>query len=259
MDLGIAGRRAIVCASSRGLGRACAEALAAEGASVVVNGRDAAKLEATAREIRAKTGAEVTAVAADLCSEDGRAKLLAACPAPDILVNNNGGPPPGRFEDWDHARWLAALEANLLAPVLLIRAVVGGMRQRRFGRIVNITSAMVKAPHAAMGLSTAARSGLTAVCKALSKEVVRDNVTINNLLPERIDTDRQRMMAELRARTGGVSLEQAYTEMAASIAAGRLGTPGELGAACAWLCSAQAGYISGQNLQLDGGSYPGLI
>ncbi|HTY16568.1 MAG TPA: SDR family oxidoreductase [Myxococcota bacterium] len=259
MDLGIAGRRAIVCASSRGLGRACAEALAAEGASVVVNGRDAAKLEATAREIRAKTGAEVTAVAADLCSEDGRAKLLAACPAPDILVNNNGGPPPGRFEDWDHARWLAALEANLLAPVLLIRAVVGGMRQRRFGRIVNITSAMVKAPHAAMGLSTAARSGLTAVCKALSKEVVRDNVTINNLLPERIDTDRQRMMAELRAKTGGVSLEQAYTEMAASIAAGRLGTPGELGAACAWLCSAQAGYISGQNLQLDGGSYPGLI
>jgi 3-oxoacyl-[acyl-carrier protein] reductase len=259
MDLGIAGRRAIVCASSRGLGRACAEALAAEGASVVVNGRDAAKLEATAREIRAKTGAEVTAVASDLCTEDGRAKLVAACPEPDILVNNNGGPPPGRFEDWDHARWLAALEANLLAPVLLIRAVVGGMRQRRFGRIVNITSAMVKAPHAAMGLSTAARSGLTAVCKALSKEVARDNVTINNLLPERIDTDRQRMMAELRAKTGGVSLEQAYTEMAASIAAGRLGTPGELGAACAWLCSAQAGYISGQNLQLDGGSYPGLI
>ena len=259
MDLGIAGRRAIVCASSRGLGRACAEALAAEGASVVVNGRDAARLESTAHEIRAKTGAQVTAVAADLCSEDGRASLLAACPEPDILVNNNGGPPPGRFEDWDHARWLAALEANLLAPVLLIRAVVGSMRQRRFGRIVNITSAMVKAPHAAMGLSTAARSGLTAVCKALSKEVARDNVTINNLLPERIDTDRQRMMAELRAKTGGVSLEQAYTEMAASIAAGRLGTPAELGAACAWLCSAQAGFISGQNLQLDGGSYPGLL
>jgi len=259
MDLGIAGRRAIVCASSRGLGRACAEALAAEGAAVVVNGRDAARLEATAQEIRAKTGAEVSAVAADLCSEDGRARLLAACPEPDILVNNNGGPPPGRFEDQDHARWLAALEANLLAPVLLIRAVVGGMRQRRFGRIVNITSAMVKAPHPAMGLSTAARSALTAACKALSKEVARDNVTINNLLPERIDTDRQRMMAELRARTGGVSLEQAYTEMSASIAAGRLGTPAELGAACAWLCSAQAGFISGQNLQLDGGSYPGLI
>jgi len=259
MDLGIAGRRAIVCASSRGLGRACAQALAEEGASVVVNGRDAARLEATAAEIRARTGAEVTSVVADLCTEDGRETLLAACPEPDILVNNNGGPPPGRFEDWDHARWLAALEANLLAPVLLIRGVVAGMRQRRFGRIVNITSAMVKAPHAAMGLSTAARSALTAVCKSLSREVARDNVTINNLLPERIDTDRQRMMAELRAKTGGVSLEQAYAEIAATIAAGRLGTPQEFGAACAWLCSAHAGYISGQNLQLDGGSYPGVI
>ena len=259
MDLGIAGRRAIVCASSRGLGRACAQALAEEGASVVVNGRDAARLEASAAEIRARTGAEVTSVVADLCTEDGRETLLAACPEPDILVNNNGGPPPGRFEDWDHARWLAALEANLLAPVLLIRGVVAGMRQRRFGRIVNITSAMVKAPHAAMGLSTAARSALTAVCKSLSREVARDNVTINNLLPERIDTDRQRMMAELRAKTGGVSLEQAYAEIAATIAAGRLGTPQEFGAACAWLCSAHAGYISGQNLQLDGGSYPGVI
>ncbi|RIL07952.1 MAG: 3-oxoacyl-ACP reductase [Proteobacteria bacterium] len=259
MDLGIAGRRAIVCASSRGLGRACAEALAAEGVDVVLNGRDAARLEATASAIRAKTGARVTAVAADLCTEEGRERLLAACPEPDILVNNNGGPPPGRFEDWDHARWLSALEANLLAPVLLIRGVVGGMRARRFGRIVNVTSAMVKAPHPAMGLSTAARSALTAVCKGLSKEVARDNVTINNLLPERFDTDRQRMMAELRARSGGVSLEQAYAEMASSIAAGRLGAPAELGAACAWLCSAHAGYVSGQNLQLDGGSYPGVL
>lgn len=259
MDLGIAGRRAIVCASSKGLGRACAEALAAEGVEVVINGRDAARLDATAGAIRASTGARVTAVVADLCSEEGRERLLAACPEPDILVNNNGGPPPGRFEDWDHARWLAALEANLLAPALLIRGVIGGMRARRFGRIVNVTSAMVKAPHAAMGLSTAARSALTAVCKGLSKEVARDNVTINNLLPERFDTDRQRMMAELRAKTGGVSVEQAYTEMAASIAAGRLGLPAELGAACAWLCSAHAGFVSGQNLQLDGGSYPGVF
>lgn len=259
MDLGIAGRRAIVCASSKGLGRACAEALAAEGVEVVINGRDAARLDATADAIRASTGARVTAVVADLCTEEGRERLLAACPEPDILVNNNGGPPPGRFEDWDHARWLAALEANLLAPALLIRGVIGGMRARRFGRIVNVTSAMVKAPHAAMGLSTAARSALTAVCKGLSKEVARDNVTINNLLPERFDTDRQRMMAELRAKTGGVSLEQAYTEMAASIAAGRLGVPAELGAACAWLCSAHAGFVSGQNLQLDGGSYPGVF
>lgn len=259
MDLGIAGRRAIVCASSRGLGRACAEALAAEGVDVFVNGRDAARLAATADAIRAQSGVRVTAVVADLCTEEGRERLLAACPEPDILVNNNGGPAPGRFEDWDHARWLAALEANLLAPALLIRGVITGMRARRFGRIVNVTSAMVKAPHAAMGLSTAARSALTAVCKGLSKEVARDNVTINNLLPERFDTDRQRMMAELRAKTGGVSLEQAYAEMAGSIAAGRLGVPAELGAACAWLCSAHAGFVSGQNLQLDGGSYPGVF
>lgn len=258
MDLGIAGRRALVCASSRGLGRACARALAAEGVEIVVNGRDAAQLEATAAEIRRESGVAVIAVAADLCTEEGRAALLAACPDPDILVNNNGGPPPGRFEDWDHARWLAALEANLLAPVLLIRAVIGGMRARRFGRIVNITSAMVKAPHAAMGLSTAARSALTAVCKGLSREVARDNVAINNLLPERIDTGRQRFMAELRAKSGGVSIEQAYAEMAASIAAGRLGTPEEFGAACAFLCSSYTSFVSGQNLQIDGGSYPGV-
>ena len=259
MDLGLTGRTAIVCASSRGLGKACARALAAEGVAVVINGRDAEKLSATAEELRAATGATVTPVVADLNTEDGRAALLAACPEPDILVNNNAGPPPGRFEDWDHAAWLAALEANLLAPVLLIRAVIGGMRARRFGRIVNITSAMVKAPHSLMGLSTAARSALTAVCKGLSREVAADNVTINNLLPERIDTDRQRFMAELRSAMGGITIEAAYAEMAASIAAGRLGTPEEFGAACAFLCSAQAGYVSGQNLQLDGGTYPGLI
>ena len=259
MDLGLTGRTAIVCASSRGLGKACARALAAEGVAVVINGRDAEKLAATAEELRAATGATVTPVVADLNTEDGRAALLAACPEPDILVNNNAGPPPGRFEDWDHAAWLAALEANLLAPVLLIRAVVGGMRTRRFGRIVNITSAMVKAPHSLMGLSTAARSALTAVCKGLSREVAADNVTINNLLPERIDTDRQRFMAELRSAMGGITIEAAYAEMAASIAAGRLGTPEEFGAACAFLCSAQSGYVSGQNLQIDGGSYPGVF
>lgn len=259
MDLGLNGRTAIVCASSRGLGRACAHALAAEGVAVVVNGRDADTLAATAEAIRAATGAAVTAVVADLDTEAGRAALLAACPEPDILVNNNGGPPPGRFEDWDHAAWLAALEANLLAPVMLIRGVIGGMRARRFGRIVNVTSAMVKAPHSLMGLSTAARSALTAVCKGLSREVAADNVTINNLLPERIDTDRQRFMAGLRSAMGGITLEEAYAEIAASIAAGRLGTPEEFGAACAFLCSAQAGYVSGQNLQLDGGTYPGLL
>jgi 3-oxoacyl-[acyl-carrier protein] reductase len=259
MDLGLRGRRAIVCASSRGLGKACARALAAEGADVVINGRDPERLAATAAELSAATGVSVTAVAADVASEAGRALLLEACPDPDILVNNNGGPLPGRFEDWDHALWLTALEANLLAPVMMIRGVIAGMRARRFGRIVNVTSAMVKAPHPAMGLSTAARSALTAVCKGLSKEVAADNVTINNLLPERIDTDRQRFMAEVRAATGGMSVQEAYAEMAQSIAAGRLGTPDELGAACAFLCSAQAGYVSGQNLQIDGGSYAGVF
>jgi 3-oxoacyl-[acyl-carrier protein] reductase len=166
---------------------------------------------------------------------------------------------PGRFEDWDHAAWVAALEQNLLAPVLMIRAVIGGMRARRFGRIVNITSAMVKSPHPFMGLSTGARSALTAVCKGLSREVARDNVTINNLLPERIDTDRQRFMAELQASARGISIDEAYREIAASIAANRLGTPEEFATACAYLCSAHAGYVSGQNLQVDGGSYVGLL
>ena len=185
-------------------------ALALEGVEIVVNGRDPERVETTASAIRNKTGTSVLALVADLCSEDGREKLVAACPEPDILVTNNGGPAPGRFEDWDHAAWLAALEQNLLAPALIIRAVIGGMRARRFGRIVNITSAMVKSPHPLMGLSTAARSALTAVCKGLSREVARDNVTINNLLPERIDTDRQRLMAGLQAAARGISIEQAY-------------------------------------------------
>jgi 3-oxoacyl-[acyl-carrier protein] reductase len=259
MNLGLEGRQAIVCASSRGLGRACALALAQEGVALVVNGRDVEHVEATAAAIRGATGVRVVAVAADLCTADGRARLVDACPQPDILVTNNGGPMPGRFEDWDHAAWLAALEQNLLAPVLLIRAVIGGMRARRFGRIVNITSAMVKSPHPLMGLSTAARSALTAACKGLSREVAADNVTINNLLPERIDTDRQRFMAGLQAAARGVTVEEAYRDIAASIAANRLGTPEEFAAACAYLCSAQAGFVSGQNLQIDGGSYAGLI
>ena len=259
MDVGIAGRKAIVCASSRGLGKACATALAREGAAVVVNGRDAEKLAETAEAIRRDTGAAVTAVVADLCAEEGRARLVAACPDADILVTNNGGPMPARFEDCDHATWLAALEQNLLAPALMIRAVIGGMRERRFGRIVNITSAMVKAPHPMMGLSTAARSALTAVCKGLSREVARDNVTINNLLPERIDTDRQRFMAGLQAAGRGISIDEAYQEIAASIAANRLGTPEEFAAACVYLCSAQAGFVSGQNLSIDGGTYVGLL
>jgi len=259
MDLGIAGKRAIVCASSRGLGRACAEALAAEGVAVTLNGRDPATLARAADEIRRAHAARVEFVAGDIEAESTREALLVACPAPDILVTNNGGPAPGRYQDWDRDAWIAALDANLVAPAMMIRAVVDGMVERRFGRIVNITSAMVKTPLAPMGLSTGARSGLTAFAKGLSRQVAYANVTVNNLLPERFDTDRQRGMAELRAKIGGVSLEQAYTEMKQSIAAGRLGRPEEFGAACAFLCSAQAGFISGQNLQLDGGSYAGLI
>jgi 3-oxoacyl-[acyl-carrier protein] reductase len=259
MDLGISGRTALVCASSRGLGKACATALSREGCEVVINGRTAEPLERAADEILAATGRRPRFVAADLSSEAGRSDLLAACPAPDILINNNGGPPPGRLEDWDHAAWLAAIEANMLAPILLARAVVGGMRERKFGRIVNITSAMVKAPQLPMGLSTAARAGLTAFAKALSREVARDNVTVNNLLPERIETDRLREMTERQAQVKGLSFEAAREEMARPIAARRFGRPEELADACAFLCSAQAGYITGQNLQIDGGSYAGLI
>lgn len=259
MDLGIGGRTAVVCASSRGLGKACALALAQEGCEVLINGRDAESLEHTAQDILRSTGRLPRTVVADLSTAAGRQALLAACPVMDILVTNNGGPEPGRPEDWDHAAWLAAIEANMLSGILLIQAVVVGMRARGFGRIVNITSAMVKSPRLPLGLSTAARAGLTAFCKALSVEVVRDNVTINNLLPERIETDRLRFMTEQLAELRQLSFEQARVEMLKPIAARRFGQPSELAAACAFLCSAQAGYITGQNLQIDGGSYAGLI
>jgi len=258
MDLGIAGRRALVCASSSGLGLSCAAALAREGCEVWINGRNPKRLEA-ARASLAAAGASVHAVAADLVTPEGRDALLAACPEPDILVNNNAGPPPGELADWDHAAWIGALEANLLAPLLLVRAVLPGMRARRFGRIVNITSAMVKSPRATMALSTTARTGLTAFCKAMSFEAAADNVTINNLLPERFDTPRQQQMAERMVRREGIGLDEARRRITATIAARRLGRPEEFGDACAFLCAAQAGFISGQNLQLDGGSYPGLI
>jgi 3-oxoacyl-[acyl-carrier protein] reductase len=217
-------------------------------------------LDATAAAIRATAPpVEVIPVVGDIALDATRAALLEACPAPDILVTNNGGPPPGRFQDWTRDDWIAALDANMLAALLLIRDVVDGMTARGFGRIVNITSAMVMAPLSPMGLSTAARSGLTGMSKGLSRDVARHNVTINNLLPERIDTDRQRQMAELACAVKGITIDDAYAEIAATIAAGRLGTPSEFGDACAFLCSAQAGYISGQNLHLDGGSYPGAF
>ena len=259
MDLGITGKQAIVCASSRGLGKACAVSLAREGCHVVINGRDNDSLESTADELRRMGAGAVTAVNADINTEEGRTALLAACPEADILVNNNAGPPPGVFTQWDAEDWYGALDANLLAPVFMIQGVIEGMKERKFGRIVNITSAMVKTPHAGMGLSTAARTGLTAMCKGLSNESVAHNVTINNLLPERFDTDRQKFMAKMMMEMQGLTLEEARAAIASTIRAGRFGQPGEFGDACAYLCSAQAGFISGQNLQMDGGSYAGLI
>ncbi len=259
MDLGLAGKTAIISASSRGLGLACAHALAREGVEPTINGRDADRLAAARRELIGTHGVAVHAVPGDIGEVATREALVDACPSPDILVNNNGGPTPGRFADWERDDWVAALDANMLAPLAMIRLVLDGMVERRYGRIVNITSAMVKTPVAVMGLSTGARTGLTSVSKALSREVASANVTINNLLPERIDTGRQRQMAELHAELAGITVEQAYQHMASTIAAGRLGRPAEVGDTCAFLCSEQAGYISGQNLQLDGGSYEGLI
>ena len=259
MNLELTGRKAIVCASTQGLGRACATALAREGCVVFINGRSAERASKVAAEIANETGATVHGVGADITTEDGRTRLVAACPDADILVNNNAGPPPGKLHDWDHAQWIAALESNMLAPVLLIRALVPGMRARKFGRIINITSAMVKSPRPPMALSTGARAGLTAFAKSLSLDVAVDNVTINNLLPERIDTDRQCFMAERMMREQGITVAQAREQIADSIAAKRFGTPKEFGDTCAFLCSVQAGFISGQNLQIDGGSYHGLI
>ncbi|MGH7934298.1 MAG: SDR family oxidoreductase [Candidatus Binataceae bacterium] len=258
MDLGIAGRKAIVCASSRGLGRACAEALAAEGVHVVINGRDKDRLEKALQEFRG-AGANVTAVRGDITTDEGRAALLAACPEPDVLVNNNAGPSPRNFVDIDHDSWLTGIEANMIAPLMLVRAVLPGMRKRHFGRIVNITSAMVKTPRPPMALSSGARAGLTAVLKGQSVDCARDNVTINNLLPYIIDTDRQRSLAQRRVEAEGITFEQARAQQIASVAAKRMGEAREFGAICAFLCSAQAGYISGQNINVDGGSYPGLI
>lgn len=259
MDLGIDGKRAVVTASSQGLGYACALALAREGCRVTINGRFAERLEAAAESIGAATGASVTTVVADVGTAEGRAAIVAAEPLADILVNNNAGPPPGLFDVWDEDSWLDAIKANMLPALMLLRSYLPGMRQRRFGRVVNVTSAMVKSPLAPMGLSTAARTALTAACKALVPEVACDNVTINNLLPERFDTDRQRQMAELAAAMKGISYEEARAAIADSIAAKRFGRPEEFGDACAYLCSAQAGFVSGQNLQLDGGSYRGLL
>jgi len=259
MDLLISGRKAIVCASSQGLGKACATALSREGVEVFINARTRETLEAAAEDIRRATGGKVTPVQADITTEEGRAKLAAACPDADILVNNNAGPAPGKFQDWGRDQYLEAFESNMLAPVLMIRALLPGMRERKFGRIVNLTSAMVKSPRAHQGLSTSARTALTAVCKAISIDVAADNVTINNLLPERIATPRQVFLTERQAKLDGTSYDVARDKLAETVAAKRFGTPEEFAAMCAFLCSVQASFISGQNIQIDGGSYKGLV
>jgi 3-oxoacyl-[acyl-carrier protein] reductase len=260
VDLGIKGRHAIVCASSKGLGRACAIALAKEGVHVTLTARGAETLKATADEIRKMSpGVTVTEIAGDITTPAGREAVLKACPNPDILINNAGGPPPGDFRNWTRDDWIKAVDANMLTPIELIKATVDGMMGRKFGRIVNITSAMVKSPHPAMGLSTAARAGLTALSKALSREAIIDNVTINNLLPERFDTPRQEFMAHRLMRERGVTRDEARRLIADTLPAKRLGDPAEFGAACAFLCGRRAGFMTGQNLQLDGGAYSALI
>ncbi|MCS6891137.1 MAG: SDR family oxidoreductase [Rhodovarius sp.] len=259
MDLGIAGRTAIVCGASRGLGRGCAMALAREGVRVVIAARGAAELEATAEAIRRDTGAEVLAVPADVTTEAGRAALLAAAPAPDILITNAGGPPPGEFTQYTLDDWRAALEANMLAPIALIGATIQGMMSRGFGRIINITSYAVRMPIASLELSNGARAGLTGAVSALARRAAPFNVTINNLLPGPFDTDRIRANWARAAEVSGRSLEEVARDAVRAIPARRLGTPEEFGAACAFLCSVHAGFITAQNILLDGGAYPGTM
>ena len=260
MDLGIKGRRAIVCASSKGLGRACAMQLANEGVHVTLTARGAEALKKTADEIRkAHPGVTVTEVAGDITTPAGREAALSACPDPDILINNAGGPPPGDFRNWTRDDWIKAVDANMLTPIELIKATVDGMIARRFGRVVNITSSAVKAPIAELGLSNGARTGLTGFIAGLSRKTAHANVTINNLLPGRFWTDRLKGNTEHNAKQQGKSVDEVKAALEKSIPAGRFGTPDEFGAYCAYLCSAQASYVTGQNLLIDGGAYPGTF
>ncbi len=260
MDLGIKGRRALVCASSKGLGRGCAMALAAEGVHLTLTARGAETLATTAAEIRkAHPGIEVVEVAGDITTPEGRAAALKACPEPDILVNNAGGPPPGDFRSFTRDDWIKALDANMLTPIELIKATVDGMIARKFGRIVNITSAAVKAPIDVLALSNGARSGLTGFVAGLSRKTVRHNVTINNLLPGPFDTDRIRSVVAAQAKAAGVSTDEIVKQRAGENPAGRFGDPEEFGLACAFLCGARSGFITGQNLLLDGGAFPGTM
>ncbi|OTP80809.1 3-oxoacyl-[acyl-carrier protein] reductase [Caballeronia sordidicola] len=257
MDMGIKGRTALVCAASKGLGRGCAEALAAEGVNLVIVARTAGPLEATAEHIRVTYGVNVTAVACDITSPEGHAAALAACPAPDILVNNAGGPPPGDFRQFSRDDWIKALDSNMLTPIELIKQTLDGMIERGFGRIVNITSSSVKAPIDVLGLSNGARSGLTGFIAGLSRKVAASGVTINNLLPGSFDTDRLVTTFAADAKANNISVEEAKKRRMSKLPAGRFGSPEEFGKACAYLCSVHAGYITGQNLLIDGGAYPG--
>ena len=257
MDMGIRGRKAIVCAASKGLGKGCAMALAEEGVDLVINARTKSELDATADEIARKFGVKVTAVAVDVTTDAGRNQVLAACPEPDIIVNNAGGPPPGDFRDWNRDDWIKALDANMLTPIEFIKASVDGMMKRGFGRIVNITSSSVKAPIDILGLSNGARSGLTGFVAGVARKTIRNGVTINGLLPGPFDTDRLRGTMRVRASKAGVAFEQEYAASAKAHPAGRFGTAEEFGKMCAFLCSVHAGYMTGQNILMDGGQYPG--
>jgi 3-oxoacyl-[acyl-carrier protein] reductase len=257
MDLGIAGRRALLVGASRGLGKACALALAREGVEITLVARTAPVLEAVAAEIAAATGARVAAVAADITTAAGREAALAACPAPDILLNNADGPLPGDFRQWTRDDWIAALDAMMLAPIEMIRLTVDGMMARKFGRIVNIAARSVKSPQAELGLSNGARSGLVGSVVGLARQTVAHNVTINTLLPGIFDSDAQHRHVAALAQTSGESFETIWRARAAANPAKRFGRPAELGACFAFLCSEHAGFITGQNFLIDGGSYPG--
>jgi|TARA_B100002052_G_scaffold143622_1_gene131416 3-oxoacyl-[acyl-carrier protein] reductase len=259
MDLGIKDRKAIVCASSKGLGKACAKSLIMEGVSVVINARGEESLKETFEELSLINENKVSMVVADLDTDEGRNKLIESCPDADILINNNSGPPPINFLETDKEDWLKALDTNMLSAIFMIKDLLPGMIDRQFGRIINITSAMVKSPHPLMSLSTSARTGLTAFSKSISKDVAKHNVTLNNLLPERFDTERQVFMTEMLMKDQNISRDEAREKITSTISANRFGKPEEFGATCAFLCSNHAGYISGQNIQLDGGSYEGLI
>ena len=259
MDLGIAGRTAIVCAASKGLGRACAMQLAKEGVNVIISARTKADIEATGEAIRKAANVKVEAIACDVTTEEGRALILKACPNPDIVINNAGGPPPGDFKNFTLDDWRKAVEWNMITPIAMIKATVYGMMDRKFGRILNITSQSVKAPIASLELSNGARAGLTGAVAVMARRAVRHNVTINNILPGPFETDRLTGSTRKAAEQQGIDFEKAMENRKANVPAGRFGQPEEFGAAAAFMCSAHAGFITGQNLLLDGGIFPGAL